>query len=359
MRGLRIVLAAVWAPAAAAAGACDAGAALTFPVSEVLLAEAWDLHLEEYARTDWDAVHVAGRSGPDGSEYRAAVADALAPLGPIEADVRLLALLEVAAGRSGAPVTAVTSSSASAVHDLFLAVLDRRDLPGQAAALRAAQAAYPRWEGTPEDRRRQWIGADGTVSNPALLARLDALSARYAAARPTVMERALDLVAGDPTLAARYEAARIAAGDEARLAFLVGELFGCLDLGWWTPGEAEAALGELPPPQREIVVLQTFLAEAMNGSVHQFFYNSSGTLAPELAEIFDRHGLADHAAAVRRGMAEWPGRYPRDTDLRRKIMAGFAPAQDEALYALTAWADDGATEALMVRIARDAGLWPR
>jgi hypothetical protein len=111
--------------------------------------------------------------------------------------------------------------------------------------------------------------------------------------------------------------------------------------------------------QRDILLLHFFLAESFNGSTHQYFYNSSGTMAPQLADLLDRIGLPDHAAGIRHGMSMFPGPYPRDTDARREVMLKFTEAQDEALYQLTVWADDGKVSEAMQRLVTEAGLMPQ
>ncbi len=329
---------------------------MRYPVSEVLRTEAYQLHMAEYARIDWSKV--TGLVVPDGTQYRAAVEETLAPLDQPEVDIRLLALLDVAAGPSGDVMIPLTTSSASAVHDLFIDALERRGLTAQARAMRKARAAYAVWAGTPATRRKQWTDGAGAITNPVLLGALKAQSRAFLAAQPTVMDRAVALVASDAQLAARYEAMREAAEDAARLGYLMREIWACTDTDWWTPEQADAALNALPRPQRDLLVLDLFIAESMNGSTHQFFFNSSGVLAPELAEILDRHGLSDHAEGIRQEMAIFSAPYPRDTEQRRKVMVGFHEATDNALYDLTVWADDGAIWDLMSQIAKDAGLWP-
>ena len=359
-RWFALVAVTMWGAGAMANPVCEqGGGGVVYPLAEVLRNEAIPLHIAEYMRIDWDAQAKTGFSMPDGTEYRAAVIEELAPLRPVHADVRLLALLDHAAGPSKRIMLPLTTASPSGVYDLFLGVLDRQGLNGQAAAMRAAQAAFAVWEGTANSRRSQWVDERGKVINRGLEVALDAASAAYLAARPGVLDTAEALIAADPELAKRYEDMRIAAGDDERLPYLLREIWSCLDGGWWSPEEADAALGVLPRAQRDLVVLDTFMAEAMNGSVHQFFYNSSGTLAPELAEIFDRHGLAGHAAGIRQGMAVYPGDYLRDTTKRREVMLTFSEEQDNILYELTVWADDGKVWALMPKIAKDAGIWPK
>jgi hypothetical protein len=72
----------------------------------------------------------------------------------------------------------------------------------------------------------------------------------------------------------------------------------------------------------------------------------------------DRHGLLDHAAALRRGMSEFPSPYPRATRARREAMEALTDAQMDSLDDLMDMANDPQLTAVMVRIAKDAGIWP-
>lgn len=46
-------------------------------------------------------------------------------------------------------------------------------------------------------------------------------------------------------------------------------------------------LSVLPAPERNLIALPTFNMEFENGGVHQFFYNSTGDLAPLRAQQQD------------------------------------------------------------------------
>lgn len=341
-----------------AENACQEGARLHYPVSEILLLEAAELSVQEYMRVDWDALAAKGAFEPDGTAYRAVVSEALEGWAQPEADMRLLALLAHETRYGGDVMVQLTTASPSAAFDLFVEMLDRQGLEGQARAMRMAKAGFDPWDGTAPERRRQWTDGLGNTTDEALLALLKATSRAYLAAEPKVMNRALELVASNDALLARYAAAREAASDEARLSYMISQLWACAELGWWTPEEAEAALGKLPRAQRDLVVLNIYLGEAFNGSVHQFFSNSSGLLAPELVAVLERGGLPEHAASIRRGMAEFADPYPVETEVRRMQMQSFSEAKDNVLYELTGYADDGEVLKLMGRIGRDAGLWP-
>lgn len=336
--------------AMAGPSACDANAKLHYPLTEALLNEAFRLQLSRYHQTD--------RGAARGEAYRAVVEEALAPLDPVEADVRLLALLAQAGEPMGNVMPVLTTGVQSVLYDRFLDLLDRHGLKQQAQAMRAAREVFSPWEGPPESRRQQLISADGMLADPALRAALDEQSAIFRAARPSVIDHAADLVARDPSLAARYEAIRQATDDETRLVYLMRKINDCADQDWLTPREADRAFAKLPPAQRDLLILDIFMAEVLNGGGIQLFLNSSGTLIPGMIDTLDRHGLAEHAAALRRAMDEFPTPYPRSTNERRLVMDAFADDRMDRIDDLMDFASDPQLKATMVRIAREAGIWP-
>lgn len=338
------------AGAIAAPSACEAGAKLHYPLSEVLLVEARTLALSRFSHPEQER--------DPARAYLAVVDAALAPLDPLEVDIRLLALLEAAGGPMGNVMPALTTSPASVLYDRFLETLDRHALKQQAKAMRAARDAFALWDGTPESRRLQLINKDGIVADPNLMAALDEQSARYTDARPRVIEHAAELVAKDPARAARYEAARQATDDDARLLWLMRQINDCTDQDWLTPREADRAFAKLPPAQHDLLMLDIFRAEVLNGGGFQLYHNSSGTLIPQMADAMNRHGLLDHAAALRRGMSEFPSPYPRATRERREAMEALTDAQMDSLDDLMDMANDPQLTAVMVRIAKTAGIWP-
>lgn len=337
---------------------CDGATGLRYPVAEILRIEARELHAREYELIDWDAMAATGSFTPDGRAYVQAVEAALTDVPPVQQDLMLLTLLDVAAGPKGDVMVNLTTASPSAVFDRFVAVLDRYGLDGQAGAMRQAYAAFDPWEGTPESRRLQWTDGVGNITGPDLLQVLKATSEVYLAARPTAMDQATALLEADETLFAQYATKRDEIGDDTALDYLVGLIWECADLTWWSPEEAKAALDPLPQPVREIYVLNMFLGEAYNGGVHQFFSNSSGALVPEAAAIFDKYDYDAFAEGLRDGMAVFEGDYPVDTQARRTQMQGFGPVQDARLDQLSDRVEDRTVEALMVRIAKEGGIWP-
>lgn len=332
---------------------CGPGARLDFPMSELFRADAAEYLFEaisaEGVPPDPDPVL------PYGTAYRLTLEARAAALPAQVADLPyLIALSELAAFPD--PLRSLAVMAQSTVVPELAAAADRNGLAAEAALLRRVTSLFPDWDAGPVARSAAM--RDGLLSAPAERA-LDAGARALNAATPRILAASEALIARDPQMAATYRARLASASTERRMEYLVHRLTRDCLTDWWTPGEADAAFAGMAGPQADILLLAGFLFESYNGSVHQYFYNSSGTMAPQLAGLLDRIGLPDHAGAVRAGMAVFPGPYPRDTDARRALMERFTVAEDDALYALTVWADDGMISAAAVRLAEEAGLMPR
>jgi len=57
-------------------------------------------------------------------------------------------------------------------------------------------------------------------------------------------------------------------------------------------------------------------SEVNNGGFHQFFYNTTGLLAPEAVEGFSAIGLPEWSAVLSEAMGYFGARYPRERALR-------------------------------------------
>lgn len=155
---------------------------------------------------------------------------------------------------------------------------------------------------------------------------------------------------------ARVEEKARATRAETKLFWFADQIFRCA--GEEVGNGPAPAFARLPRPQRDLATLRAFMMEALNGGVHQFFYNSSGDLAPELHEIPTRLGLPEHAQAIAEGMALFGPRSPREPGPRREVMAGFPEQDDLFLHELTYIADDGAILDAMAGGAVSSGLMP-
>jgi hypothetical protein len=140
-----------------------------------------------------------------------------------------------------------------------------------------------------------------------------------------------------PALWQRIEGQRARLGETARLRYLNQALLDRLQM-WGKPDvEAAPALAALPLEQRTLAALSVFNAEFENGGVHQFFYNSSGVIAPEVHAALLEIGLERQAAIFKKGLDMLPGTYIRDTEKRRDKFfshSGWSP-WDEQLQKLT------------------------
>ena len=140
-----------------------------------------------------------------------------------------------------------------------------------------------------------------------------------------------------PALWQRIEGQRARLGETARLRYLNQALLDRLQM-WGKPDvEAAPALAALPLEQRTLAALSVFNAEFENGGVHQFFYNSSGVIAPEVHAALLEIGLDRQAAIFKKGLDMLPGTYIRDTEKRRDKFfshSGWSP-WDEQLQKLT------------------------
>lgn len=120
-----------------------------------------------------------------------------------------------------------------------------------------------------------------------------------------------------PALWQRIEGQRARLGEVARLRYLNQALLGRLEM-WDKPDTAAAdALAALPLEQRTLAALSVFNAEFENGGVHQFFYNSSGAIAPEVHLALVEVGLEPQAGIFKKALDMFPGAYLRDTEKRR------------------------------------------
>ncbi|MFN4191666.1 MAG: DUF4375 domain-containing protein [Tabrizicola sp.] len=356
MRFLGIVVALVVA-GPANAGPCAPGATVDYPLSAVLADEAIGYWVEAVRRTDIlsNPDLLPERSLRRAADYPVMMQEKTAALPTPLADLPYLILLAGQA-RYPDPLYGLTYTEESTVLPEIIAVAERQGLTDVANALRVPMTLYPDWSAGPE-ARSQILLAQGLKGLAGSAMRTAA--ALLHAAAPRIEARAMDLIASDAGLAASYEARRQAVDAERRVEYLLGRLISDCLAEWWTPDEADAAFAGMGQAQADILLLHFFLAESWNGSTHQYLWNSSGTMAPQLAALLDRIGLPDHAAGVRQGMAVFPAPYPRDTDVRREIMATFSEAQNDTLYAVTVWADDGMILEAMARLAEESGLMPR
>lgn len=158
---------------------------------------------------------------------------------------------------------------------------------------------------------------------------------RQFGARQQLADIIVGTVNRNPALFARIEAFREKLGDNERLGYLTEALDRKID---WKKSADDIArqLAALPKEERNLIALSTFNMEFENGGVHQFFFNSSGDIAPEVMAAMDDLGLAPQAEIFRRALAMFDAPYIRDNTLRRErgFKSGWSDG-DEKLSKLT------------------------
>ncbi len=77
---------------------------------------------------------------------------------------------------------------------------------------------------------------------------------------------------------------------------------------------------KVPEPARRLFAVWFCDAEVCNGGFHQFFFNSTGVLAPEAAEGFRAAGLTELAELLETAIARLGEPYPRDRAKRLAVL---------------------------------------
>jgi hypothetical protein len=70
-------------------------------------------------------------------------------------------------------------------------------------------------------------------------------------------------------------------------------------------------------------------SEVCNGGLYQFFFNTTGLLAPEAAEGFRAIGLTEWAGTLAQAMAFFGSPYPRERAERQKRLPGWRDSPRE------------------------------
>jgi hypothetical protein len=76
----------------------------------------------------------------------------------------------------------------------------------------------------------------------------------------------------------------------------------------------------LKPEVGHLYAAHWFQSEVCNGGFHQFFFNSTGVLAPEAIAGFRAMGLDEWAESLAQAMERLGAPYPRDRDMRIEVL---------------------------------------
>jgi hypothetical protein len=84
-----------------------------------------------------------------------------------------------------------------------------------------------------------------------------------------------------------------------------------------------------PKPSRVLFAAHWCQSEVSNGGLHQFFWNSTGILAPEAVAAFKDIGMPQLASVVERA-TQWFGvEYPRNKEARIALLDDFEAKHPE------------------------------
>ena len=260
-----------------------------------------------------------------------------ATLAPLDADMRTLALVDVlrdGLGRDGLHTFFFMSAAqhALAIRDALAAAGMNREHELFVKAMELFGPDFP-VDNDARAKRFSYSSLD-TPLNDFDVKMLEI--ARAFGPRDTLAKAMVAYVERTPTLWQKIEAKRAQLGEVARLRYLNQALV--LRNNLWDKADAEVvqALASLPTEHRTLLVMDIFNAEFSNGGVHQFFFNSSGAVAPEVYDAFRELGLERQAAIYKRALDMFPGNYLRDMQKRRdKFFSGEWGPWDERLQKLT------------------------
>ncbi|MEQ8254816.1 MAG: DUF4375 domain-containing protein [Roseovarius confluentis] len=330
---------------------CPAPHSLVYPLDDVLQSAAIALQYDFNDTSDAEfgsEAHLA--------QTRRNVLGNLVGKSQAERDALILARLDWSTTAT-VPMLTLTTTDHAWLFDVFLETLDRHDLHDHAAALRATRDAFPVWDTTARNRYEQWSDGRGQIRDALLDKALREQSHRFKSARPGLLQKAAVLLSDDPSFD-DYMARRNNAPDDRKLYFMLDELAACVPVGHAFDPDPDA-LTRVPPTIADFYVIHMLMLESMNGGFHQYIFNSTGALAPDMIAALSRLGLPEHAQAAEKALAVFPAPYPRSTDDRRAIMRDFGQAQDNALYDATWIVDDGAIYDALQDLAQREGYWPR
>jgi Domain of unknown function (DUF4375) len=86
----------------------------------------------------------------------------------------------------------------------------------------------------------------------------------------------------------------------------------------------------IPERARNLLAAHWCVAEVSNGGFHQFFFNSTGVLAPEAAAALNAMGLPLLGRLVATAMAVLGSDYPRDQDERQDRLDALCPDDEDS-----------------------------
>ena len=242
----------------------------------------------------------------------------MASLAPLDAETRTLVMLDVlrnGLGRDGLHTYFFLSSGqhAPAIRDALKAAGLEREHALFTKAMALFGPTYPVDNGVRE-KNFGYASLDQPLNE--FDHRMMEISRSFGSTA-AFGETIVGFVERTPALWQRIEGQRAKLGELDRLRYLNQALTRSINI--WDKPDAEVAarLAALPTEQRTLFAMEIFNSEFENGGVHQFFYNSSGSVAPEVHAAFIELGLDRQAAIFKRALVMFGANYPRDMGKRR------------------------------------------
>ena len=253
-----------------------------------------------------------------------------AALKPLDEDTRTLAMLYVLhdkLGRDGLHTLFYLDEGAMAPR--YLDALQAAGLSREHEIFARAMALFGKEYPKDDEQRKQLFGwskpakrVDAVTSIPAPLNSFDhavmALGQEFGAPanfRKTI----IGWVESRPALWQRIETTRSRFNEQDRLTVLTDMLWTQMGSLWRPHVEVEQRMILMTKPQRTLLMMAVFNEQFRNGGVHQFFYNSEGSLAPDIYEAMLELGMPEQAAIFKRGLDMFGKPYLRDTNRRREV----------------------------------------
>ena len=92
----------------------------------------------------------------------------------------------------------------------------------------------------------------------------------------------------------------------------------------------EVGFGGLSTLEQQFVALEALAGDTLNGTLDQYFFNSSGDLALVAIEALETMGEHEASSALRAAISKlWPTEYPTDRSVRNQKIVDN---QDESLF---------------------------
>lgn len=89
----------------------------------------------------------------------------------------------------------------------------------------------------------------------------------------------------------------------------------------WSDNGYDSSQSKLPREVQLLAATDYGKSDIENGGFYQFFYNHTGTFAPEMIEWFARAGFPEAASAIKDAIAIFGNEFPRSQSERQRTLA--------------------------------------